>query len=547
MRLDRCALCLAAGLLLAGGPVAQDLQTLQKANVGPDDDSLLTFFRRRAVRADPRRAGDLVRQLGARSFTAREAAARELTALGGLAVPELLRATRGRDAEVRRRAEACLQTIRAEADPPLVAAAARRLAARNPAGAAEALLDFLPAVVDDEAAEEVFGALAAVAVRDGRPSPALLRALSDEAPLRRAGAAVALCRARLAGPEPLAGVRPLLRDSDAQVRLHVALALTQRGEKAAVPVLIGAFEGLPRNQLWRAEDALYRLAGAHAPPAAPGEEASRRAFAAAWLAWWDARGKDVDLFAAGRDEYRDHTLVVLLDENRVVDLDADDKPYFQIDELAFPLDVEALPGERVLVAEHHGNRVTERLRDGTVLWEKRADEPLAAQRLAGGRTFIGCKGCLMEVDREGRQVFFHAQPQGEEFMRARKLPDGTYAAVVQGRDRQFAQHFVRLDAAGKELARFPVRVHTSGGRVDVQPDGRVLIPQLADDLVVEYDARGQRLRSFEVRGPIVAARLPGGNLMVTSMTEKRAVEIDLAGKRVWEYRANTRVTRAYRH
>jgi len=209
--------------------------------------------------------------------------------------------------------------------------------------------------------------------------------------------------------------------------------------------------------------------------------------------------------------------------------------------------VQSLPGERVLIAEHGANRVTERLRDGTILWQQKAAEPLVAQRLANGNTFIACRTHLTEVDRDGREVLWYARPgnENEEFMRARKLSDGTTAVVVQARGRG-EQHYLRLDAAGKELSRFAVNVHTFGGRLDVQPDGRVLIPEIYEQRVVEYDTKGKSVREFAVTQPIAATRLPNGNTLITSMTEKRAVELDLAGKMVWQYKANTRVTRAYR-
>jgi hypothetical protein len=45
----------------------------------------------------------------------------------------------------------------------------------------------------------------------------------------------------------------------------------------------------------------------------------------------------------------------------------------------------------------------------------------------------------------------------------------------------------------------------------------------------------------------VATRLPNGNTLVTSMSPQRgAVELDPAGKEVWSYKADSRVTRAYR-
>jgi hypothetical protein len=46
--------------------------------------------------------------------------------------------------------------------------------------------------------------------------------------------------------------------------------------------------------------------------------------------------------------------------------------------------------------------------------------------------------------------------------------------------------------------------------------------------------------------PIAAVRLANGNTLVTSYNQKRAVELDRAGKEVWEYKTDTRVTRAFR-
>src|SRR5262249_54956986 len=161
---------------------------------------------------------------------------------------------------------------------------------------------------------------------------------------------------------------------------------------------------------------------------------------------------------------------------------------FRMGKIAFPLDAQTLPGERVLVAEHGGGRVTERLRDGTVLWETKIAEPLVAQRLSNGRTFIAGKNGIMEVDREGKTVFSWSPAGMEQVMRARKLEDGTYAVILHDQ-----QRFIRLDATGKEIDGFAfnVNVHTFGGRVDVQPNGNVLIPQMYMNKVVEYDSKGK--------------------------------------------------------
>jgi hypothetical protein len=46
--------------------------------------------------------------------------------------------------------------------------------------------------------------------------------------------------------------------------------------------------------------------------------------------------------------------------------------------------------------------------------------------------------------------------------------------------------------------------------------------------------------------PIAAVRLTNGNTLVTSFNQTRAVELDRTGKEVWEYKTDTRVTRAFR-
>jgi hypothetical protein len=107
-------------------------------------------------------------------------------------------------------------------------------------------------------------------------------------------------------------------------------------------------------------------------------------------------------------------------------------------------------------------------------------------------------------------------------------------------------HFVRVSRDGKDLKRFGVEVTTSGGRIDVLPNGNILIPEMTNNRVVECDGEGKVLRSVRVQQPITASYLPNGHLLVTSMNEMRAIELDREGKEVWDYKRETRVTRAVR-
>jgi outer membrane protein assembly factor BamB len=228
-----------------------------------------------------------------------------------------------------------------------------------------------------------------------------------------------------------------------------------------------------------------------------------------------------------------------------MELGTDNQPRWQIDNLIFPLDAQYLPGDRVLIAEYHAARVTERNTKGEVLWQKRLNGgPLVAQRLPNGNTFIATDSQLLEYDRADKEVLSVNMPE-RRIMKAMKLPNGEIACLTsEGR-------VVRLDPQGKEMFGFTVSLgmRLFGGRIHMLSSGRVLVPQNAENKVVEYDARGKAVWEVAVEQPVAAVRLPNGNTLVTTMLPERgAVEFDRNGKEVWTYRSNinSRVTRAMR-
>src|SRR4029077_15723756 len=104
----------------------------------------------------------------------------------------------------------CLHAIEGPSGAAIPGAAARVLAARKAPGTAAALLAYLPFTDDAGVAGEVSAALWAVALLGGKADPAVVSALKDPVPVRRAVAAESLCRKEL--PEQLPGVRALLKD-----------------------------------------------------------------------------------------------------------------------------------------------------------------------------------------------------------------------------------------------------------------------------------------------------------------------------------------------
>src|SRR5205807_1582935 len=78
----------------------------------------------------------------------------------------------------------------------LLSAAVRLMAQRKPPEASKLLLDFAPSAGHVEVLEVIRDVLPQLAVRDGKPDPALKAALTDKEGLRRALAVEALIRAK---------------------------------------------------------------------------------------------------------------------------------------------------------------------------------------------------------------------------------------------------------------------------------------------------------------------------------------------------------------
>jgi hypothetical protein len=231
--------------------VGADEQVLKAAGLGVDGPALLAYLRKQSQNGpDGDRLKELVRQLGDKSAAVRSKAAADLVARGAAALPVLRQACQDADPEIARQAKLCLQEIipslirrlghddytvreRASADivslgsavvadlkaalenpdPEIAYRASRCLelidrgpraaatesvlwlvAVRKPEGAAEALLAYLPFAATEKLADQATATLAAVAVRDGKPDKALLQALEDRDPIRKAAALAALGR-----------------------------------------------------------------------------------------------------------------------------------------------------------------------------------------------------------------------------------------------------------------------------------------------------------------------------------------------------------------
>jgi len=530
-----------------------DESLLRSVDLPTDPESLTGFLRRQKVdESQQQRILALIKDLGHDDFETRQGATDELIRVGPTAGPELQRALKASDLEIVRRAEICLRAIDSVAGPAYQEAVVRLLAKKAPQRAVEILLDVVPDLRGPNIIDVVAEALGKAGVQAGRPAPELVLALRDKATARREVAGEAIARAGDADARKV--VLALLNDPDPLVRLRVATTLLDRGESAAMPVLIDLLDDVPLDRAYEAEGALLVVAREQAPAVGVGKTPeSRKAAVAAWQDWLKATGEKLDLAKVMQEANKPGALVLSMQgpvaaggiKSKVCEIDAAGKVAWELETNGYAYSAQKLPRDRVLVTEYTNRKISEVTTKGDVVWSKdNVNMPIEAVRLQDGNTLIGTRNQIIEVDGEGKEVRTINRTDLMYAMTA--LPRGEIGVVTS------AAKFVRLDREGKELGSFALagRMYSIGGHFAMSPNGsRVTVPIYGGAVVVggavvqqtgkvvEYDATGKVIWEADADRPTSVRRLANGNVLVASRFHGTILELDSRGKLVNKYEA----------
>lgn len=526
-----------------------DLKVLRQNGLKGDGPDILEYFRKRTLKQpDPKHITALVKQLGDEDFPLREKAFAELATMGVAALAGLKQGENDPSLEIRKRVGDLKRRIDTKAEPTLQSAAARVLAKQKPAGTADGLMAFLPFASEAMVVDEICKTLGAVAVKDGKIEPVILKSLEDPIAVKRGAAGEALARAGV--KEEFPAVKKLYADKDPTVRLRVSLAMMTTQDRDVVPVMIDLLAELTPNQLWPIEEALIRLAGEKAPNVGLGSDpGSRKACRDAWAKWYDANATSLDMAKLNQENaYLGYTLIVqhnnrigpggAVNQGEIFELDKDKKVRwkFQMAQ-GYPVDAQMLNSSRVLVAEYHGGRVTERDLRGEVKWEYACgNNPFVVQRLPNGNTFVAMQSRLVEIDRNKNEVWSYQHPQNN-IMRAKKLPTGEVAFVT---NLGVQATYIRMDPKNQNKInkQFPVTaVQILFGAMDVLPNGHVLLAHYQQQCFKEYDENGGQVSNTQFNWPSSIVRLPNGGNLIASYNQRRIVEYR-GGQAVWEYQSD---------
>ena len=148
--------------------------------------------------------------------------------------------------------------------------------------------------------------------------------------------------------------------------------------------------------------------------------------------------------------------------------------------------------------------------------------PIGVQRFPNGNTFVATRKQLLEMDRDGREVFSYNRPTAD-IAAGQKQRNGQIALVTT------TGTYLRLDAAGKEVKSFPVVGRFLGfGGFQALPNHGVLVADSCKAL--EYDADGKVVWEA-LSGTINSvARMSNGNTLVDHCGGESVWELDRAGK-----------------
>ena len=291
----------------------------------------------------------------------------------------------------------------------------------------------------------------------------------------RAAAAVALCRAGERGLLP--AVRRLLKDPDPRVPCASASPWPTWARRTPLPVLIALLDVLPRNLLGPVEDLLYahgRREGAGHRDGHHGRR-PRRKFRDAWADWWAKEGAAADPPRPRDALPRPHRCPPARPwqddrpgRRRPPGL-GDQRPRSPARLAgACRASVYWSPTTRAAASwsAHH---------DGTILWEKDVGGPLVAQRLPDGNTFIATRTGIAG-GRPGRHARLLLRPARRRGLHAHRPAAGRRRRLRRRPGACSVQPLRSPRPVGREKGNFAVNVQTYGGRIDVLPDGRVLVP-----------------------------------------------------------------------
>lgn len=553
----------------SAGPLTIDTDEwlLRRNAIGVDAKSLLQYLHDRSPDyVDSKVVGALIQQLGHREFAKREEATRELKRIGVYALSAIRVAAESPDLELARRAKECIQETSKIENCTMPFVVVRRLVRLRPEGALEALLHYLPVVIDPATEEEMcYGIDELIKTQKAMPV-VLLDALQDRSAPRRA---IAACLVALRGsPEQRAAVRKLLSDVAPFVRLRAAQGLLARKDKSSIPILISLLENTRIAVAWQAEELLHWVAGDDAPECyvGSGQAEIRKQCRSGWESWYGKHGAGLDMNLLDNVQRVPRLLILSQSESgkqdgRISLWGCSGKPRWQLkatgqaqfvepDRILVSDNVFEKPDRTKLSKQEFANVIMSRNcgkiyecdLHGKTIWNDESKEPVNnVCRLSNGHLLLLSGIKLREVTldttvpdagqfRDADQISFHC---------LETTADGLVVCARNiGHD---GRTLARCDVSSGQIVAM-TSVHDVVSNLDWRrarghSNGHyLLLERFTCGGLLEIDAAGLSVWRYSAGFPVDTRRLRNGNTLVScgSFGRGRVIEVDADGRLLCE-------------
>jgi len=404
----------------------------------------------------------------------------------------------------------------------------------RPANAIEIILAYIPSCNDDNI-QDLLGECLGLYLNDqNTPPPALIAASTSSIEEIRTFAGRVLAQS----PNEIAQktCTTLLSDSSVRVRFEVARESIKNQNKSAIPVLIEMMTKVPAEKA----EAIDQTLRAIAKEKSPESKNDSKVDAAAWNTWWQKEGTQLVLTPGFKNQEALKNFLVVESFNqekksgRVFLVTPSGKTLWEITNLSNPTDALLLPNNKILITEQGANRITERDTKGNISWEKSATNPFLSQRLSNGNIFIASRNKIVEVGRNGNEIFSFSYPN-ETILAACKTRTNEYALL------SYNGVFLKLDSKGNEVSKsripFPTNFGINGGAITQNDRVLVSIPTL--NKIMEFNFSGQSTWESTITMPGIPTKLPNGNVVAPSLNGSKIVEIQMDGKIIYESAPNS--------
>jgi len=410
----------------------------------------------------------------------------------------------------------------------------RLITLARPANAIEIILAYIPSCNDDNI-QDLLGECLGLYLNDqNTPPPALIAASTSSIEEIRTFAGRVLAQS----PNEIAQktCTTLLSDSSVRVRFEVARESIKNQNKSAIPTLIELMTKVPAEKA----EAIDQTLRAIAKEKSPESKNDSKADAAAWNTWWQKEGTQLVLTPGFKNQEALKNFLVVESFNqekksgRVFLVTPSGKTLWEITNLSNPTDALLLPNNKILITEQGANRITERDTKGNISWEKSATNPFLSQRLSNGNIFIASRNKIVEVGRNGNEIFSFSYPN-ETILAACKTRTNEYALL------SYNGVFLKLDSKGNEVSKsripFPTNFGINGGAITQNDRVLVSIPTL--NKIMEFNFSGQSTWESTITMPGIPTKLPNGNVVAPSLNGSKIVEIQMDGKIIYESAPNS--------